>query len=105
MKIFSQRRAIIFTRTCNPANAVPMADDKTPTHTAFTLKREGKRHSKWLESGTGRHDSNGVFHAFLDRLPVGGFNGYVYFAPVGETPPDPEPARPPQPSDEEEDLG
>lgn len=84
-----------------------MADNKTPTHTAFTLKREGKRHSKWLETGKGRLDSNGVFHAFLDRLPVGGFSGYVYFALVGETPPDPEPTpqRPiPAEEDEEEEI-
>ena len=82
-----------------------MADDKAPTHTAFALKREGRRHSKWLETGNGRQDINGVFHVFLDRLPVGGFNGYVYFAPIGAEPPLFEPERPAQRSDaEEEDL-
>jgi hypothetical protein len=50
-------------------------------------------------------DSNGAFYGFIDRLPVGVFTGYVYFAPIGETPPDPEPQpqRPAEPS-EEEDL-
>jgi hypothetical protein len=57
----------------------------------------------WLDIGTARLDSNGVMHAFLDRTPIGGFNGYVYFAPIGARPPLPEPDRPAQPSDEEED--
>jgi hypothetical protein len=82
-----------------------MADSKTPTHTAFALRREGKKHGRWLEIGTARQDSSGVFHAFLDRLPVGGFNGYVYFAPTGTKPPDPQPERPAQSPGEEEDFG
>jgi hypothetical protein len=49
------------------------------THTAYALKREGKRHGKWLEVGGARQDSNGVIHLFLDRLPIGGFNGYAYW--------------------------
>jgi hypothetical protein len=77
--------------------------DKAPTHTAFALKREGKRHGRWLEIGTARQDSAGVIHAFLDRTPIGGFNGYVYFAPIGTAPPLPEPERPAQPSAEDED--
>jgi hypothetical protein len=77
--------------------------DRTPTHTAFALKREGKRHGRWLEIGTARQDSTGVIHAFLDRTPIGGFNGYVYFAPIGIAPPLPEPERPAHPSAEDED--
>jgi len=46
---------------------------KATTHTAFALRREGKKHGRWLEIGTGRLDSAGVFHAFLDRTPIGGF--------------------------------
>jgi hypothetical protein len=80
-----------------------MADSKTPTHTAFAMKRLSKTRFVWLEIGNGRQDSNGAFHGFIDRMPVGGFTGYVYFAPVGETPPDPEPERPVQRADEEED--
>ena len=83
-----------------------MADSKTPTHNGFALRREGKKHGRWLEIATGRLDSDGVFHAFLDRTPIGGFNGYVHFAPIGTQPPLPEPDRPAQASDaEEEELG
>ena len=83
-----------------------MVDGKNPTHTAFALRRYSKRHGTWLEIGTGRQDSNGAFHAVLDRLPVGGFNGYVYFAPIGAGPPeDLSPTRPGPPVDEDGDLG
>lgn len=77
--------------------AFGMADTtKAPTHTAFALKREGKRYGKWLEIGTARQDTNGVIHLFLDRTPIGGFNGYAYLAPIGAEPPvfEPEPQRP-----------
>jgi hypothetical protein len=57
------------------------------THTAFALKREGKKSSRWLEIGAARLEKDGVAHVFLDRLPVGGFNGYVYLAPAGAQPP------------------
>ena len=82
-----------------------MPDSKAPTHTAFSLKREGKKHARWLEIGKARQDPDGVFHVFLDRTPIGGFNGYVYLSPVGVKPPDPEP--PPQlpdPPGEDEDF-
>ena len=81
-----------------------MADSKTPTHTAFALRREGKKHGRWLEIGSARQDSTGVIHAFLDRTPIGGFNGYVYFAPIGAQPPLPEPERPATHSDGENEI-
>jgi hypothetical protein len=81
-----------------------MADSKTPTHTAFALRREGKKHGRWLEIGTARQDSSGVIHAFLDRTPIGGFNGYVYFAPIGTQPPLPEAERPAPHSDDENEI-
>jgi hypothetical protein len=82
-----------------------MTDSKTPTHTAFALKREGRRHGRWLEIGTARQDSTGVIHLFLDRTPIGGFNGYAYLAPAGTQPPQPEPPqRPGDPSEGEEDI-
>jgi hypothetical protein len=81
-----------------------MADSKAPTHTAFTLRREGKRYGRWLEIGTGRLDSAGVFHGNLDQLPIGGWSGYVYFAPIGTQPPQPEPERPAQTSDDEGEI-
>ncbi len=80
---------------------------KDRTHTAFTMRREGKRFGRWLEIGSARIDQEGAAaHVFLDRLPVGGFTGYVYLAPTGEQPPplEPEPRRPALPSDEEEEF-
>jgi hypothetical protein len=78
-----------------------MADNKAPTHTAFTLKREGKRYGRWLEIGNARQDATGVIHLFMDRLPIGGFNGYVFIAPKGTQPEFPEPERPGEPSHDE----
>ena len=86
-----------------------MADNNNiapaPTHTAYTVKREGRKlkFMRWLEIGAARTDANGVVHVFLDRLPVGGFTGYVYLAPVGTPPPsaDPQPQRPGETDDEE----
>lgn len=76
-----------------------MTDSKAPTHTAFALKREGKRYGRWLEIGTARQEENGVIHVFLDRTPIGGFNGYVFLAPKGAEPEFAEPERPAQASD------
>ena len=83
-----------------------MPDTKAPTHTAFALKREGKRYGRWLEIGSARQESSGVIHLNLDRTPTGGFNGYVYLSPVGMKPPEPEspPQRPGQGSHDEEDV-
>jgi hypothetical protein len=79
-----------------------MTDSKAPTHTAYALKREGKRYGKWLEIGNARQDSAGVIHVYLDRTPIGGFNGYAYLAPIGAQPPLPEPERPGQDSEAED---
>lgn len=69
-----------------------MTDDKTPTHTAYALKREGKRMSRWLEIGNARLEGDTkIIHVALDRTPVGGFNGYVYLSPIGVQPPEPVP--------------
>lgn len=80
-----------------------MADSKSPTHTAFALKRLGKSRAMWLEIGKGRIDENGVFHGFIDRTPIGGFTGYVYFAPIGTAPPEAEPQRPDNSGEESEE--
>jgi hypothetical protein len=71
-----------------------MSESNTSTHIAFALRKEGKRYGKWLEIGTARHENDGVIHLFLDRTPIGGFNGYVYLSPKGMKPPDPQPERP-----------
>jgi len=80
-----------------------MTNSKAPTHTAFALKREGKRYGRWLEVGNARQDADGIIHLFMDRMPIGGFNGYVFIAPKGAGPEFPEPERPAQASDGEED--
>jgi hypothetical protein len=88
------------------ADSTPI-NAKAATHTAFATKREGKRLKllRWLEVGAARLDKDGVMHVFLDRLPVGGFTGYVYLAPAGAPPPasDPQPQRPGDAEDESED--
>ena len=80
-----------------------MAEDAAPTHTAFVKKYFTKKLFIWLEVGKGRQDKNGQFHGMLDRLPVGGFNGYVCYVPIGSEPPPPEPDRPAEPSGEDEE--
>ena len=81
------------------------AENREKTHTAFAVRREGKKFFRWLEVGQARYDSHsGVAHIFLDRLPVGGFNGYVYLSPLGIEPPlpEPEPQRPDESAQVEE---
>ena len=93
------------------AKPISMADNsndntKAPTHTAFAKKREGGRLKLWrmIEVGAARLESDTrVCHVFLDRLPVGGFDGYLYLAPIGSPPPapNPQPQRPGEGEDEE----
>lgn len=82
------------------------ADTREKTHTAFAVRREGKKFFRWIEIGQARYDPHsGVGHLFLDRLPVGGFNGYVYLSPHGvePPPPEPEPQRPGGQAEESEE--
>jgi hypothetical protein len=81
-----------------------MAENATPTHNAFVKKFFAKKLFVWLEVGKGRQDKDGHFHGMLDRLPIGGFNGYVRYVPFGEKPPEPEPERPDTATDEEEEI-
>jgi hypothetical protein len=71
-----------------------MADinPKPFTHTAFALKREGRRprQGRWVEIGSARRATDGGIAVYLDRLPIG-FSGYVFLSPLGVTPPSPEP--------------
>jgi hypothetical protein len=71
-----------------------MDENRAHTHTAFALRRIGKTYGKWLEIGGARQDASGVIHLFLDRMPIGGFNGYAYLAPIGKEPPLFEPEQP-----------
>jgi len=71
----------------------------------WALRREGKKFLRWLEIGTARYDEHsGVAHVFLDRLPVGGFNGYLYLSPQGVEPPPPEPEPEPQRTGQQDDA-
>lgn len=59
------------------AGEATMAENRTPTHRAYAAKREG-HHARWLEIGTAIVHADGKgFDVYLDRLPVGGFNGHV----------------------------
>lgn len=80
------------------------ANTEIRTHTAWATRREGKRVVRMLEIGTGRIDKQrDQAHLFLDRLPIGGFTGYVILSPISETPqiPEPQPRRPEQLEDED----
>jgi len=80
-----------------------MPDPKTRTHTAWSMQRIGKRFGPWLEVGNGRIDQDGM-HLYLDRLPVGGFNGYVRLTPKGSPPPMLQPQRPAPVGDDADEL-
>jgi hypothetical protein len=77
---------------------------RTPTHTAYAFRREGKKHGRWLEIGTARADGTGLIRVFLDRLPIGGFAGGVMLSPIGQVPamPEPEPTRPSESDSDDE---
>lgn len=81
--------------------------NKNRTHHAYTLKREGRRlrQGRWLQIGSARQEDDGIMHLFLDTLPIGGFSGYVYLAPIGEQPPvfEQAPQRPGLDADDEPD--
>lgn len=86
-----------------------MSEKKPLTHTAYAMKREGRTVFRWLEIGAARIEDEGRGHhqIYIDRLPVGGFNGRIHLSPIGVKPPDPAPERPagtPTAADPEEDL-
>jgi len=81
-----------------------MADDtdnsaKAPTFTALAFKREGKKSGRWVEIGSARKqdEQDGGIRVYLDRLPIGGFTGYVYLSPIGDE-------LPADPSDDDEET-
>lgn len=80
-----------------------MADPKARTHTAYSMQRIGKKFGPWLEVGSGRIDQDGI-HVFIDRLTVGGWNGYVRLVPRGAPLPLPQPQRPAPAADDEEEA-
>jgi hypothetical protein len=84
--------------------------EKPATHTAYAVRRESpaeplrrERRAKGylIEIGNAHIDSAGdEHHVFLDRLPIGGFNGHIYLWPIGVEPPNPE-HQPERPFEEE----
>jgi len=69
-------------------------------HPGYAMRRRGKGF-RWVEVGFAKHRSDGSgFDVFLDRIPVGGFNGHVHIL-TDNTKPD-VPTAPPEPSPEEE---
>jgi hypothetical protein len=82
--------------------------NRSPTHTAYAFKREGRKSGRWLEIGIARAETNdrGLVRVFLDRLPIGGFTGGVLLTPFGTEPPEPTgPQRPgPAPPEEIEEF-
>jgi hypothetical protein len=69
-----------------------MPEKANPTHRAYAEKREGQR-VRWLEIGVAAMHGDGAgFDLYLDRLPVGGFNGKI-LVKRGEAPAE-EPERP-----------
>jgi len=70
------------------------------THAALAYRREGPRlrFGRWLEVGNARFEQApcphcgekppplAKGHIFLDRLPIGGFTGYVMVTPIGSRP-------------------
>src|SRR3974390_1585422 len=76
-----------------------MDERKSPTHRAYTLKRETRAVSRYIEIGHAHirrvgdnaEDDQGdnVHHIFIDRLPVGGFTGHIFLSPVDQKPPNP----------------
>lgn len=54
-----------------------MAEKNPSTHRAFASKRDGEN-VRYLEIGVAAvHPDGKGFDVYLDRLPVGGFNGHV----------------------------
>ncbi len=88
-----------------------MTEKKPFTHTAYAMKREGRLASRPLEIGLARVGENASGHheIFVDRLPIGGFDGRIYLSPIGAKPPElrQEPQRPgqaPETMDSDEEI-
>jgi len=68
---------------------------KTHTHTAYAFSRQGKKHGRMLECGTGRIDKeHNLVHVHMTRTPILGYTGYIVLSPIGAPPPVPQPSRP-----------
>jgi hypothetical protein len=88
---------------------MPEIAPKPFTHSAWMFKtetiRRGRRIGRWIQEGDARLEANGDANIYVHSTPVGGFNGHIYLAKIGTSPPDAEPApqRPGQTDDGDED--
>ena len=65
---------------------------KSPiTHRVYVFQKTGSRRGMvfgaWEKSGTGRMESNGDFVGKINMLPIGGWDGRVFFVKHGNKPP------------------
>jgi hypothetical protein len=74
---------------------------KAHTHTAYAFSRQGKKHGRMLECGTGRIDrERNIVHVVLTRTPITGYTGYIVLSPMGAPPPVAQPPRQLEPDDD-----
>jgi hypothetical protein len=79
-------------------------NDRTRTHTAYAISRQGKKFGRLLECGTGRFDrERNIFHVFMDRTPTLGYTGYLVLSPQGAPTPKVEPPRTEDAGDDDEE--
>ena len=88
-------------------------NNKPRTHTAWAIQQQRKGrliYTRALEVGDGRFDTerdgSTSAHLFLDRLPLGGFSGYLKLISKGvaPNPPPPTPSRPDEADDDAEEI-
>jgi hypothetical protein len=86
-----------------------MTENKPPfTHTAFMFKiegsRRGRRLGRWIEEGVARLEPDGSFNVYVHSTPIGGFDGRIHCAKIGNKPPADEsvPQRPGADGDDED---
>jgi len=79
-----------------------MADtSKAHTHIAYVFSRQGKKHGRMLECGTGRIDrERNIVHVVVTRTPIIGYTSDIVLSPTGAPPPVPQPPRPGETGDD-----
>jgi hypothetical protein len=70
------------------------------------VKHRTRHKEEWLEIGKGRLETNRdtgqiTCHVQLNRMPIGGFDGYVVLIPPGSKPPSIDPVTPRRPNPEQ----
>ncbi len=76
---------------------------KAHTHTAYAFSRQGKKHGRMLECGTGRIDrERNIAHVVMTRTPIMGYTGYIVLSLNGALPPVPQAPR--HSADDEDDI-